>query len=60
MQAFFKLVISNSFRRPQTASNQDRLLISFCLIKTDIADPKLHTGHEYKDFFQGAWIFNDC
>lgn len=56
--AIVKWVISNSFR-PQTASNQDTLLISICLIKIDIAVSRLHTGHKYKYFFQGAWMFND-
>lgn len=35
-----------------TNSNQDILLISICPIKIEIADPKLHTGHEHKYFFQ--------
>lgn len=48
----------NSFR-PQTASHQDIILISICLIQIEIVDFKLHAGHEYKHFFQGAWIFNN-
>lgn len=56
MQAIVKWVISN-FIRPQTASNEDILLISICLIKIEIANLKLHTSHKY--FFQGAWIFKD-